>query len=79
MRKAKRDMMMGHRPEADAELRQAAELDPQLTEAYTLMGLNALLNDDINAARNCFQTVLMREPTNRSASEYLAWIAEAQG
>jgi CheY-like chemotaxis protein len=79
VRKAKRDMMMGHRPEADAELRHAAELDPQLTEAYTLMGVNALLNDDINAARDCFQTVLMREPANRAASEYLAWIAGEQG
>jgi DNA-binding response OmpR family regulator len=79
VQKAKRDMMMGHRPEADTELRRAIELDPQMTEAYTLLGLNALLSNDTNAARDCFQTVLMREPSNRSASEYLAWIAEEQG
>jgi CheY-like chemotaxis protein len=79
VRKAKRDMMMGHRPEAHSELQRAIELDPQMNEAYTLMGLNALLNDDVSTARDYFQTVLMREPTNRSASEYLAWIAEGQG
>jgi CheY-like chemotaxis protein len=79
VRKAKRDMMTGHRTEAHAALQHALELDPQMNEGYILMGLNALLENNIAAARECFQTVLMREPTNRSASEYLVWIAEAQG
>jgi CheY-like chemotaxis protein len=75
---ARRAIMTGKREESHSFLRKVLELEPSMTDAHILLGILALLKPDYNQARDCFRHVLHYDPTNKTASEYLAWIAEVQ-
>jgi DNA-binding response OmpR family regulator len=74
---AKSELRVGHRNAARAALQRALESDPHLTEAHFLLGVCSLLDHENENAREHFRTALTKDPTNKSAAEYLAWMAEA--
>jgi DNA-binding response OmpR family regulator len=73
MRSAKRAIMHGEFDEAHAALERAKELDPRDCEPHLLDGIVALLKQDDETARERFRKALQIDPTNKNASEYLAF------
>jgi DNA-binding response OmpR family regulator len=74
---AKRKMMFGRHEEAKENLQSAIALDPRNAEDFLLFGVCLLLESHPDQAREAFQRTLMIDPLNKTASEYLAWLAAA--
>jgi DNA-binding response OmpR family regulator len=73
VRRAKIAIMHRHFDEAHALLEQAIEKAPAECEPYFLDGIIALLKQDGETARERFRKALQIDPTNKDASEYLAF------
>ena len=73
VREAKRAIMRGEVDKAHAELERAIELDPHNGEPHLLDGIVSLLKRDGETACEHFRTALQIDPTNKNASEYLAF------
>lgn len=72
---AKRKLMFGLTTEAKDSLLHAIALDPKSSEDLLLLGVCLLLESNTEQAREAFQRALMIDPLNKTASEYLAWLA----
>lgn len=73
LRSAKRAIMRGAVDEASASLELAMKLDANDCEPHLLAGIVALLKKDGETARERFRKALQIDPTNKNASEYLAF------
>ena len=73
LRRAKQAMMRRELDRVHDPLAHAIALDPSCSEAYLLDGIVSLLEGDGQAARERFRTALQIDPTNKNASEYLAF------
>ena len=73
----KRELMQGSFKEADSMLRNALRIDPWCAEGYVLLGICALLNESGGREEPIthFRQALNIDPTNKTASEYLAWLS----
>jgi DNA-binding response OmpR family regulator len=76
--KGKQELMLGKRNEALSHFQRAVELDSGLIEGLLLLGLGNLLEGSKSDARNWFRQALACDPANKTASEYLAWLADSQ-
>jgi DNA-binding response OmpR family regulator len=76
--KGKREMMNGDMAGAEKSLESATEIDPGLVDAYLCLGVCTLLigNRSQDAIAH-FRHVLQIDPVNKTAGEYLAWLAES--
>lgn len=75
VRLAKRKLMRRRCDEARQLLQQAAQLDLGNAESHTLLGVCSLLNKSgREEAVWHFRTALGLDPSNKTASEYLAWL-----
>ncbi len=72
---AKRKLMFGDGDGAKKHLQQAIALDPRNGEDFLLLGVCLLLEENRDQAKEAFQRALMIDPLNKTASEYLAWLA----
>ncbi|MEO5930209.1 MAG: response regulator [Candidatus Kapaibacterium sp.] len=57
-------------------LHHAIQLDPTLVDAHLYLGLCTLLTNHIAASIEHFRSALAIDATNKTAAEYLAWLAE---
>jgi DNA-binding response OmpR family regulator len=73
IRCAKSAIMHQDLDEAHAALERAIDEEPGESEAYMLDGIVALLKRDGETARERFRKALQIDPTNKNASEYLAF------
>lgn len=74
LRYGKRELMLGHCREAVPFLLKAIELDPTLSEGYSLLGLCSLLDKKQDRSIEHFRRALLLDPANKTAAEYLAWL-----
>ena len=73
----KRQLMTGEADEAEKSLQCATELDPGLIDAHLCLGICTSIGGRSQDAIGHFRRVLQIDPTNKTAGEYLAWLAEA--
>jgi len=73
---AKRELMSGRCRQAAEWLLQAVRIEPGNTHAHVLLGICTLLDGgDHHMAAGHFRDALTIDPSDNTASEYLAWIS----
>jgi DNA-binding NtrC family response regulator len=72
------EMMNGRLETAKTFLEKAAELSPDRAEIHILLGVAAYLRGGIEAATSCFERALTIDPSSKTASEYLTWLASTE-
>ncbi|MDB5036200.1 MAG: response regulator [Chlorobi bacterium] len=72
----KRALMARDCAQALTWLRRAIQLDPALVDAHLYLGICTLLTNDTAASIEHFRRALVIDATNKTAAEYLAWLAE---
>ena len=76
--KGRHEMMQGRLDEATALLETAASLAPDRAEIMILLGVAAYLRGTRDDAGRCFERALSIDPSSKTASEYLTWLASTE-
>lgn len=72
------EMMNGQLESAREYLERAAAIASDRAEIHILLGVNAYLRGEQAAAVDCFERALTIDPSSKTASEYLTWLASTE-
>jgi lipoprotein NlpI len=73
LERGKRNLMLGILTDARSDLQRTVDLQPSMAEAWVLLGVVSILESRDSEAEERFRTALRFDPSNKNASEYLAW------
>lgn len=76
--KGRHEMMQGRLEEAGSLLEAAAQLAPDRAEIMILLGVGAYLRGRRVESEQCFERALTIDPSSKTASEYLTWLASTE-
>ncbi len=71
-------MMRGRQQQAAELLETAARLAPDRAEIMILLGIGAYLRGNHADSEHYFQRALAIDPSSKTASEYLTWLASTE-
>lgn len=78
LQKGRQEMMLGRQQQAAELLETAARMDPDRAEIMILLGIGAYLRGNHADSGHCFERALAIDPSSKTASEYLTWLASTE-